>query len=431
MDRPPSHEFPDRAIQDQLSRKERELEAVRRISLSLFQHLRLEDLVKRALSTALEVVNAEAGSVLLADPSTKELVFAYSIGLRPVPKGTSIPYDRGIAGSVFKTGEPEMVSDVETDSRHFAFIDLSTGLKTRELIAIPLKRWEGEPIGVMEVLNKRNGRLDAEDLALLTIVGAFTAIAIEGARLFQEAKLAEVAKLLGDIGHDIKNMVMPITNGASLLQDELKEHFAELPARDTDEVRACQSLTTEITDMIARNARRLQERVREIADAVKGVTSPPRFAPCKIAKVTEEVLGTLRVYSQDQGVTLHCEGLDALPAIQADERRLFNALYNLINNAIPEVPRGGTVTIRGSLDSSGEHIHLSVADTGKGMPQDVRDSILSGRAISTKAGGTGLGTKIVKDVVDAHGGAVHVESEEGAGTTFFLDLPVKGPSSTA
>lgn len=65
-----------------------------------------------------------------------------------------------------------------------------------------------------------------------------------------------------------------------------------------------------------------------------------------------------------------------------------------------------------------------MTDTGRGMPPEIRDSLFSARAVSRKAGGTGLGTKIVKDVVEAHKGQITVESEIGVGTTFHIRLPL-------
>jgi signal transduction histidine kinase len=117
------------------------------------------------------------------------------------------------------------------------------------------------------------------------------------------------------------------------------------------------------------------------------------------------------------------ENLELLPMIVADQRRLYNAFYNLVNNAIPEVPPGGSVTVCGQSPTTEGTIVISVIDTGKGMPPDVRDRLFTKRAISTKPNGTGLGTKIVKDVVDAHGGAIWVESELGAGTKIHMRLP--------
>jgi hypothetical protein len=70
---------------------------VRLLSETLFQHITVDALVAKALETALEVLKAEAGSVLLADPATKQLVFHHSIGKSPVPYGTAIPWDKGIS----------------------------------------------------------------------------------------------------------------------------------------------------------------------------------------------------------------------------------------------------------------------------------------------------------------------------------------------
>ena len=65
-----------------------------------------------------------------------------------------------------------------------------------------------------------------------------------------------------------------------------------------------------------------------------------------------------------------------------------------------------------------------MADRGRGMPPEIRDRLFSAKAVSTKKGGTGLGSKIVKDVVDAHKGKIWVESEPGVGTTFHLRFPL-------
>ena len=120
-----------------------------------------------------------------------------------------------------------------------------------------------------------------------------------------------------------------------------------------------------------------------------------------------------------------------LPAIQADARRMFNVFYNLINNALSEVPPGGSISIRGEHEPDSGTVCISVKDTGPGMPPEIRDRLFREGVISRKAGGTGLGTKIVKDVIDAHGGRIRVESELGHGTTFFITLPIEQTARTA
>ncbi len=245
------------------------------------------------------------------------------------------------------------------------------------------------------------------------------------AQLFEAAKMAEVTRVMGNVGHDIKNMLMPVLTGASLLEDELKELFPTLADSDAKGVRNSEAMCVELAEMIEHNARRIQDRVREIADAVKGVTSHPHFVSCQVSKIVEAVLKSLQVLATESGVTLHTKGLTKLPHIEADEKRLFTALYNLISNAIPEVPRGGSVTISGSADAQKEILNLVVSDTGNGIPPEIRERLFTDHTISTKVGGTGLGTKIVKDAIDAHQGSIRVESTEGMGTSFHISLPIK------
>lgn len=408
-----------------LDRKERELEAARRISEALFQHLSVEDLVEQGLKIALEVVNCQAGCVLLANPETKELVFYHAIGDRPPKPGTAFPWTKGIAGTVFATEEPVVIKDVKEDQRHLEDIDHMTGFHTQDMIALPLKRWEGHSIGVLEVMNKREDRLNQDDVAILTIIAAFTALSIEQARLFQESKLAEVARILGNIGHDVKNMLMPVVCGTSLLKDEINEVFADLPKFDPNKGRASHKICLEVIEMVTNNAKRIQERVKEIADCVKGLTSPPRFASCTLHHVVASVFDTLKLPAQEKDIRLHHEGILELPVIQADESRLFNAFYNLVHNALAEVPQGGSITIKGQIESKGKMVHVSVIDTGKGMPAEIRDALFTSRVISRKQGGTGLGTKIVKDVIEAHSGVITVESEIDVGTIFHMYLPIE------
>ena len=406
-------------------RCEREIEAATRISRALFEHLTLDELVVKALQIAIEVVNAECGSILLADPPSEQLIFHHSVGNSSVPSGTAFQWDKGFAGTVFQSGKPIVTPDAQKDPRHLESVDKLTGYRTRDLITLPLKRWDGDPIGVLQVMNKREGVLNEEDLAILTIVSAITASSIERARLYQEVRLAEVVRLLGDIGHDIKNLLMPVVCGADLMQSDLHELLGDALRREDAGAKERFDRCQEVVQMVNNSTRRIQDRVKEIADCVKGLITPPVFAPCRLDRIVTEVIETLDWWADQKGVAIQTSGLDQVPEIVADERRLFNALYNLINNAIPEVPRGGRITIAGKEEPVGVSLHITVADTGKGIPPEIRDTLFTSAAKSSKRGGSGLGTKIVKDVVDAHNGKISVESELGIGTTFHIYLPLR------
>ncbi|NWF73871.1 MAG: GAF domain-containing sensor histidine kinase [Nitrospirae bacterium] len=400
-----------------------QFEAVERISQALFQSIDLDELVETTLRIALEEVGAEAGSILLADPEKEELIFQYSIGEKPVPRGTTIPLDKGISGSVFQSGEARITNQVTHDTSHLHQIDQATGLVTHAMITMPLRRWRGEPIGVLNVLNKREGPFTNHDLGLLTIISAFATLAIQQAKQFEDAKKAEVVTLLGDIGHDMKNMLTPVQTGVELLRDVAKDLFGAMNSAELTHNKTNKQICDDSVEIAQNGIRRLNDRVQEMADCVKGVSAPPNFALCSVGRVILGVFRTLEGLARKRQITLRTEGIESLPEFHADERRLYNAFYNLINNAIPETPDGGSITVRGHRDQDTGSIALAVADTGRGMPSEVRDRLFSAKAISTKKGGTGLGTKIIKDVVDAHKGKIWVESEPGLGTTFHLRFP--------
>jgi signal transduction histidine kinase len=250
------------------------------------------------------------------------------------------------------------------------------------------------------------------------------------ARLAQEAKLAEVARALGDMSHEVKNLLMPIVTGTELLQEELRDVFEMIPKENAARLHASEQQCEEIGEMLLRAVNRLHERGQEIADCVKNLSSPPAFAPCHLATVADSVVKTLSLPAAGKGISLRIEHLAGLPPIQADERRMFNVFYNLMNNALSEVPPGGSITIRGEGITSDGMLCLSVRDTGPGIPPEIRDRLFTDQAVSRKVGGTGLGTKIVKDVIHAHGGRIRVESEPGQGATFVITLPINQPGRT-
>jgi len=346
----------------------------------------------------------------------------------------------GLTGRTWGTGKPIWIPDVVADPT-FRRARMAEKVGLHGAFAFPVQKGN-QTYGVMEFFFHEIREPEQDVLDMVANLGIRLGLFIDRkwteeelrrteARLVEEQRLAEVARVLGNIGHDLKNMLMPILSGAELLEEELHECFSKLPQPAVSAAKPSRDLTQELIEMIRQGARRIHERVKEIADSVKGLTRVPRFEPCRLADVVSSVYGTLRILADERLVTLRAEGLDSLPVIRADESRLFNALYNLVNNAIPEVPSGGSVTVQGRTDPTGKQIVLSVVDTGKGMSPEVRDSLFTYQAISRKIGGTGLGTKIVKDVVDAHGGSIRVESTEGKGTAFHITLSVEGPSTTS
>jgi hypothetical protein len=280
----------------------------------------------------------------------------------------------GLIGHVWASGSPIWIPDVVRDPS-FRRAPMAARVGLHGACAFPVRK--GERIyGVIEFFSRKIREPDQDALDMVADIGIKVGQFVDREQtaeaLHQAEALAEVARLLGDIGHDIKNMLMPIMSGATLLEEELDECYGRLPESVTGDLKPSRDLTKELIDMIQRGSRRIQDRVREMAESVKGITRLPEFAPCRISDVVSGVYAALRILADERKVALHIDGLGTLPLIQADESRLFNVVYNLVNNTIPEVPPGGSVTVRGRADPAGTSVFLSVIDTGKGMPPEVR-----------------------------------------------------------
>jgi signal transduction histidine kinase len=435
-------------LRTELEKREKELAAVFKISAALSSKIEVDDLVREALEASLDAVNARGGTIYLYDEQKQKLVFRYVVNpdAPDVAKkltGMEINPDQGIAGQVFQSGQSSIDDDPMQHKGHLREVGERVGFITRNMVTVPLISMGGNPIGVMQVLNKDGGNFDDDDRDLLTIMAAQAATALDNARLYQEAKAATIMHYLGDISHDIKNLMTPAQTGTQTLEMILRSTFEDLDSvvensQDGAAVaaqvqHACQTLRSlypEMIEMVIDSTTATQERVREIADAVKGEIAEPFFELFNVNDVVLSVVKALKVVAERHGVTLRTDELGDVPPILIDKKRLYNAIYNLVNNAWPETPEGGYVTVRtravpeGTFPD-GNYLIIEIADTGRGMPDEIKQRLFTEHVQSTKPGGTGLGTQIVKRVVDAHDGVIWVESELGKGTTFFIKLPFK------
>ena len=322
---------------------------------------------------------------------------------------------------------------VEGHALDLAFLDVSmprlNGIEALKLIR---KRWPNLPVVVVTAYGTIRLAVEAmKEGAVDFITKPFEQGQIDQAVttvIERMGQRVEITKLMGEITHDVKNLLMPLVAGTDLLADEIDDVFRHLNTMEPKRAEQSHSACEEVITMFRNTSRRIQDRMKAIADYAAVTRVSQKFEPCTIGKIAESVVKSLRAAAEQGRVTLAVEGLQSLPVIAGDEARLYSLLYNLVNNAIPEVPPQGAVRIIGSHDPGDDCIRLRVADTGKGIPPEIRDALFTNRLVSSKNGGTGLGTKIVKDVVDMHGGRIAVESEPGHGTTFDIWLPIEGPA---
>ncbi len=434
-----------------MSELERQIEAVRRIAVRLSTATEIDELVREALDTSLVLAQSEAGSILLYNSDKQKLVFEYVVGEKADElTNLELEPDQGLAGQVFRSARTLVSDDVAAETAHLRELGEKVGYVTRNMVTVPLMSPEGEPLGVMQVLNKRGAQFNEYDVRLIEIIAAQVAVAVETVRLHEQARLATVVRFIGNISHDVKNMITPAMIGAQTLEmvandcftefDECLGRQVQLGDRAADlaaAVAKLRRLYPEITEMILEGCEVVQQRMAQISAAVKGRVSEPHFEPTEIVSIAQRVGTMLSSQAQRKGVTLTIEAAPDLPPATVDGKQIYNAVYNLILNAIDACDDGDAVTLRCDAVADGEFpsgncIVVECADTGPGIPDEVKAKLFTDQAVSTKAMGTGLGTRIVKDVVDAHGGTLELDSEVGVGTTIRCRIPLqrksKGPN---
>lgn len=200
---------PDTEV-DRLRRRLAEIEACVRAFAVVGGTFDLDELLLRAMRSAQEVMNAEASSIMLRDEATGDLIFRTvagaptDAGARAALRTVRIPKGHGIAGWVVEHGEPALVTDAQTDPRHYHRANEGTGFRTRNLIAAPLMSAD-RVTGVAEVLNKREGTFDEEDLRSFLAYAALVSSAIEAARLHRRIMSEELGRRELEMAHRIQD----------------------------------------------------------------------------------------------------------------------------------------------------------------------------------------------------------------------------------
>lgn len=219
-------------------------------------------------------------------------------------------------------------------------------------------------------------------------------------------------RFVADAAHELKT---PLTAMKGHLEVILQR------PRTADEYREAILTTLENTERL----HRLTQSLLELAQ-LSGERQSRKWSPVNMKHLVQEVQSELHILFEDKGVTVHVQA-ESVPAILGDEVHIKRILINLLDNAIRHTPRGGTITIRVSKEAN--DILLSISDTGPGIaPEHVPHVFDRFYRVETardrQSGGTGLGLALVKEIVDAHGGKIEVESEVGKGTVVTIHFPL-------
>jgi signal transduction histidine kinase len=162
-----------------------QLATLREVSVAMSSTLNLDQALEEVMNRAVEILHAEAGSLLLLDPKGQQLTFEVVLGPTGQElRGVKTPVGKGIVGTVAKTGVPLIINDVANDPRFNVAFDEATEFKTKDILCVPMIAHE-QNVGVIELINKQDGSVfNDEDADLLLSFGAQAAIVIENAQIF-------------------------------------------------------------------------------------------------------------------------------------------------------------------------------------------------------------------------------------------------------
>ena len=218
------------------------------------------------------------------------------------------------------------------------------------------------------------------------------------------------AEVVAIVAHDLRTPLNAICMGASLLSDESQPEQQKAA----------------MLEIIRRAAHRMEGLIADLLETGRidaGRTLKVAPEPVDLAGVLDQVCAEVRAGSRLKGQVLECSVPEDLPRVHADRTRLAQVLANLIANAAKFTPRGGRIRVAALRD--GDQVRVAVSDSGPGIVADDLPHVFEPfwQAQATASLGCGLGLKIARAIVEAHGGRMWVESEAGQGATFAFTVP--------
>jgi GAF domain-containing protein len=224
-------------------------------------------------------------------------------------------------------------------------------------------------------------------------------------------------QFISDVSHELRTPLTAIRGYVDLLL---------LSASDT-----LSEQQTEFLMVAKTNANRLMDLINDILDISRFEAGKIQlaFEQVNVASVIQDVTQSLRLEAEKKQMKVNIEIAEALPTIEADQKRLTQVAFNLYSNAIKYTFDGGAIAVRAFLNPAGL-MQIEVEDTGVGMtPAQLqklfRPFYRADNPLRERSGGTGLGLLIAKSIVEEHGGEMWVTSEQHKGSTFSFVLPVE------
>ena len=323
-------------------------------------------------------------------------------------------HSRSGVPEVLRTGRPELYPELTDEALAALAPTPERAAAARELgirsaMVVPMTA-RGRVLGAITFVSSRPGRHGPTDLEMARHLARRAGLAVDNARLYQEAQRAVQARdrVLAFVSHDLKNPLQAVMMATTML-----ERGAAGEARDRH------------LAVVRRAGARMDRLIHDLLDLSS--LEAGRFtltrAPVDAAALLAEVAAQHATLADHLGVALAAEPPEGAPRIAADRDRIQQVLSNLVANALAFTPRDGRITLR-ALPAPGA-VRFEVEDTGKGIAPAEQGLVFDAFWRSEDSpNGTGLGLAIARGIVEAHGGAIGVRSEPGRGTTFYFTVPL-------
>lgn len=383
-------------------------ERIIEISKQLNSTFDQRSLLQQIVAAASELIDTEAASIMLIDTMTGELRFEIATNIDPNKmENIIIPMEGSIAGWIATHGEPRVIQDVTNVPEHSQVVDETIEFQTRNLLGVPM-RTHKKIIGVVMCVNKHNDMpFTSIDVNILTTLAAQAAIAIENARLFRQSDF------IAEMVHELRTPLLSLKASTAILlrpdlPDPRKHDIITTMQSETDRL---MRLTTDFLDLAQMESGRTRLQVAQF----------------ELRKLLEESADVILPQANEKnvGIMVECDPY----TVNGDRGKIKQVLLNLLTNAVKYNRPNGHVRLRVTeVEYQTPMLRVEVEDTGHGLSKENQKQMFQKffRAQSTAdtTTGTGLGLVITKAIIEAHGGQIWLESEEGIGTTFYFTLPM-------
>ena len=330
-----------------------------RLPLLLNSSLDTQKVIKVALEELKARLQAKAATIFLLDDDGENLSFWASQGPENHRlEGRKIPSTVGIVGWVIQNQEAVIVNDAASDPRFFSQIDKEGGFITRSMVCAPLSVRDHSKLGAVQVLNKSDGKFEAEDLEFVTQFSYQVALAIENAQLYEAvSRRSHQLEMVDSRKNELMNL---LTAG---LRDPVRSigTSAELLASGA----LNDGLMVEQTCVnLASNVQRLSKLIADFRNLSLATATKLsiEIGHCSVATLFAQVKSSFDTILRDRSITLYTECSENGTTCEGDASLLHVALCNLISNALRNTADDGTITLKAARTE--RFVTIELSDSG-------------------------------------------------------------------